>query len=187
MLACCEASWNLPSCLAISSLPAFLASWALAASRTLALASTSPVISLMLVHHTKLWLEPSSYFVSLSFSHSFMASGCTSAGGPYVATILAILSIVWCRLVMSPASCLTGPCTPLLKSPGELTPSKVSFLNLLSCWLRCYCSHAAMKDTYTQEQSLRVQIEEGDSSQQRRLQSDHGQRQWTPNFELTPE
>jgi len=146
--ACCEVCRPPPSCLAVSSRPSFLPSWAGAASRTLAWASSSTVMSTMPVLHGTLSLWRSSHFISLSSSHTFMTSHCASSCAGCASCILAILSMVWCSWVTSRARCLTVHSIWLLLSPGALTGTNGSLLSLLPFSLPCHCSLATMKDMH---------------------------------------
>jgi hypothetical protein len=60
-----------------------------------ALASSITVMPSIPIPHSTLSLRHSSHLVSLSSSHSFMPSHCTSSQAMCAASILAILSIVW--------------------------------------------------------------------------------------------
>jgi hypothetical protein len=92
----CEATRPPQSCLAVYSVPAFLASWAGAAWHTGALASTSVVMSVIPVPHCTLFLWWSSHVVYRSSSHSFMPSHCDSSHATCASSILAMQLIVWC-------------------------------------------------------------------------------------------
>jgi len=91
---CCEATMPPLSCLAVSCLLSYLAPWAGAASHTLPFSSTSAVMAAMPIPHCTSSLWCSSHFVSLSSSHSFMASHCTSSRAWCASSIASILSIV---------------------------------------------------------------------------------------------
>jgi len=77
-----------------------------------------------------------------------MPRHCASLRPTCASGILAILSIVWCSWVSSPACCVTVHSIWLLQSPGVLTGSKFLFLSLFPFLLRSHCSLAAMKDTH---------------------------------------
>jgi len=145
--ACCEASRPPPSCLAVSLLPSVLASWAGAASYTLAVASTSTVLSAIPIPHCTLSLCHSSHFVSLSCDHSFRPSYCASAHAVWASSILAILSIVWCSWVTWCACCLTVRSIWLLQSPRALTDSEAGSLSLFPFLSHSHSSLAAMNNT----------------------------------------
>jgi len=144
--ACWEATRPPPSCLVVSSHPSVLAFWSCAALCTVALVSTSVVMSVMLVPQSTLSLLRSSHFDSQSSSHSFMLSHWASSPAVCASNILVIWSIVWCSWVTSRDCWLTVCSIWLLKSPGALTGFEVSFLSLFPFFLLSHWSLAAMKD-----------------------------------------
>jgi len=146
---CCVASRSPPLCLAVSSLPYFLASWASDASHFLSLASNCTVTSAIPVPHSTLFLWCSSHFVSQSSSHSFMPSHCASSRAACASSILAILLIVWFSWVTSNACCLTVRSTRLLQSCIVLPCSGVSFRSLFPSLWSCHCPLSDMHDTRT--------------------------------------
>jgi len=144
--ASCEAWRPPPSCHAVSPVASFLAPCTGAASGTLAMASTTAVMSAMPVPHSTLSLWHSSHFVSLSSSNSVMPSHCACSPAACAFSILAILSIVWCSWVTTRACRLTDNSIQLLQSRGVLTGSEVLFLTLVAFLLCFHCSLAATMD-----------------------------------------